>query len=185
MARPRSADDANKSGPQRLVALVRSSFPPMHPAGLPFVSAASRSPRWAAGIAGCAAPGWPRRAPTRRSSGIRRAPAEPPGVVVAPADGWLPGREAEPPAELACTRPAAPGQHLPVDPGRPCAARPDRRRCGRRELPGRSFPFRDLAEASADNERNSVLIRTPEGQDVVAVQIAGWSRAHRLRREGR
>ncbi|HNM11596.1 MAG TPA: phosphatidylserine decarboxylase family protein, partial [Mycobacterium sp.] len=41
MARPpRSADDANKSGPQRLVALVRSSVPPMHPAGLPFVSAA-------------------------------------------------------------------------------------------------------------------------------------------------
>ena len=42
MARPpRSADDANKSGPQRLVALVRSSVPPMHPAGLPFVSAGS------------------------------------------------------------------------------------------------------------------------------------------------
>ena len=28
-----------KSGPQRLLALVRSSVPPMHPAGLPFVSA--------------------------------------------------------------------------------------------------------------------------------------------------
>jgi phosphatidylserine decarboxylase len=30
-----------------------------------------------------------------------------------------------------------------------------------------------LAAASEDNERNSVLIRTPEGHDVVVVQIAG------------
>jgi phosphatidylserine decarboxylase len=31
----------------------------------------------------------------------------------------------------------------------------------------------DLAAASADNERNSVLIRTSGGAEVVAVQIAG------------
>jgi phosphatidylserine decarboxylase len=31
----------------------------------------------------------------------------------------------------------------------------------------------ELATASADNERNSVLIRTPEGHQVVVVQIAG------------
>ena len=36
-----------------------------------------------------------------------------------------------------------------------------------------SFHSADLEAASADNERNSVLIGTPEGQDVVVVQIAG------------
>ena len=35
------------------------------------------------------------------------------------------------------------------------------------------FGSADLAAASADNERNSVVIRTSEGVDVVAVQIAG------------
>ena len=36
-----------------------------------------------------------------------------------------------------------------------------------------SFHSADLATASEDNERNSVLIRTPEGHNVVVVQIAG------------
>ena len=35
------------------------------------------------------------------------------------------------------------------------------------------FRSAELAAASDDNERNSVLIRTPEGAEVVAVQIAG------------
>jgi phosphatidylserine decarboxylase len=35
------------------------------------------------------------------------------------------------------------------------------------------FGSADLASASADNERNSVVIRTPDGVEVVAVQIAG------------
>jgi phosphatidylserine decarboxylase len=35
------------------------------------------------------------------------------------------------------------------------------------------FGSADLSAASEDNERNSVVIRTPEGVDVVAVQIAG------------
>ena len=38
--------------------------------------------------------------------------------------------------------------------------------------PGK-FHSAELAAASEDNERNSVLIRTPEGVEVVAVQIAG------------
>jgi phosphatidylserine decarboxylase len=38
--------------------------------------------------------------------------------------------------------------------------------------PGK-FLSADKEDASADNERNSVWIRTPEGIDVVAVQIAG------------
>ena len=35
------------------------------------------------------------------------------------------------------------------------------------------FLSADLPSASADNERNSIVIRTPDGVDVVAVQIAG------------
>ena len=35
------------------------------------------------------------------------------------------------------------------------------------------FGSADLAVASEDNERNSVVIRTPDGVEVVAVQIAG------------
>ena len=38
--------------------------------------------------------------------------------------------------------------------------------------PGR-FHSADLPAASEDNERNSVVIRTPEGHQVVVVQIAG------------
>ena len=35
------------------------------------------------------------------------------------------------------------------------------------------FGTADLPAASVDNERNSIVIRTPEGVDVIAVQIAG------------
>ena len=35
------------------------------------------------------------------------------------------------------------------------------------------FGSADLEAASADNERNSVVIRTPDGAQVIAVQIAG------------
>ena len=35
------------------------------------------------------------------------------------------------------------------------------------------FGTADLPAASVDNERNSIVIRTPEGADVIAVQIAG------------
>jgi phosphatidylserine decarboxylase len=35
------------------------------------------------------------------------------------------------------------------------------------------FVSADLPAASEDNERNSIVIRTPDGAEVVAVQIAG------------
>jgi phosphatidylserine decarboxylase len=35
------------------------------------------------------------------------------------------------------------------------------------------FGSAELEAASEDNERNSVVIRTPDGVDVIAVQIAG------------
>ncbi len=174
--RPRSADDTTKSGPQRLAALVRSSIPPMHPAGLPFVSASlavaalGRRNRWLrrAGLAAAGANAAFFRHPPR-------TPPSRPGVVVAPADGLVClVEEAEPPAELGL--PAGPlprvsiflsildahVQRAPVGGTVVTVAY----RAGR-------FHSADLAAASEDNERNSVLIRTPEGHEVVAVQIAG------------
>ena len=96
-------------------------------------------------------------------------------VVVAPADGLVClVEEAEPPAELGLHTGPLPRvsiflsildahvQRAPIG-GDVVAVS---YRAGR-------FHSADLAAASADNERNSVLIRTPEGQEVVAVQIAG------------
>ena len=165
-----------QSGPQRLAALVRSSVPPVHRAGLPFISASpavaalGRRHRWLrrAGLAAAAA----------NAGFFRHPPRTPPtrvGVVVAPADGLVCLIEqVAPPAELG----------LGVDPVPRISiflslldAHVQRTPVGGEVLavahrPG-SFHSADLAAASADNERNSVVIRTPEGQDVVVVQIAG------------
>lgn len=104
-----------------------------------------------------------------------RTPPTRPGVVVAPADGLVCLIESvPPPAELGLGPDPVPRisiflslldahvQRTPVG-GEVVAAV---------HRPG-SFHSADLAAASEDNERNSVLIRTPEGQDVVVVQIAG------------
>ena len=174
--RPRPADDNIESGPQRLVALVRSSIPPVHPAGLPFISAGlvvaamGRKNRWVrgAGLAAAAAnAGFFRHPP--------RTPPSRPGVVVAPADGLIClVEESEPPAELGLGSGPVPRvsiflslldahvQRIPIG-GEVVAVQ---------YRPG-TFHSADLAAASADNVRNSVLIRTPEGRDVVVVQIAG------------
>ena len=174
--RPRTADDTNKSGPQRLVALVRSSVPPVHPAGLPFISAGlavaalGRKNRWLrrAGLAAAAA----------NAGFFRHPPRQPPsraGVVVAPADGLIClVEEAEPPAELGL--PAGPVPRVSIFLSL-LDAHVQRTPVGGEVIdvqyrPGR-FHSADLAAASEDNERNSVLIRTPEGRDVVVVQIAG------------
>jgi phosphatidylserine decarboxylase len=174
--RPRSADDNIESGPQRLVALVRSSVPPIHPAGLPFISAGlvvaavGHKNRWVrgAGLAAAAANAGFFRHPPRK-------PPSRPGVVVAPADGLIClVEEAEPPAELGLGGGPVPRvsiflslldahvQRIPVG-GEVVDVQ---------YRPG-TFHSADLAAASEDNERNSVLIRTPEGRDVVVVQIAG------------
>jgi phosphatidylserine decarboxylase len=165
-----------KSGPARLVALVRSAIPPMHPAGLPFVgvslavAAAGRRNRWLrrAGLTSAAANAAFFRHP-------RRLPPTRPGVVVAPADGLIcVVDEASPPAELGL--PATPLPRVSIflsilD------AHVQRAPIGGEVVtvvhrPG-LFGSADLAAASSDNERNSVVIRSPDGTEVIAVQIAG------------
>jgi phosphatidylserine decarboxylase len=158
------------------VSLVRSTVPPVHPAGLPFISAAlglalvGRRHRWLrrAGLltAGACA-GFFRHPP--------RVPPNRPGVVVAPADGLVCLVDtAAPPPELEMgdaelTRVSiflslldAHVQRAPVS-GEVIAVQ---------HRPGR-FGSADLPAASDDNERNSVRIRTEDGAEIVAVQIAG------------
>lgn len=163
-------------GPQHLLELVRSTIPPIHPAGRPFISA---------GLA-VAALGYRRR--WLRSTGLLaagacagffrhppRVPPTKPGAIVAPADGIICVIDtAAPPAELSLGDEPVPRvsiflsvfdahvQRAPVS-GEVIAVQ---------HRPGR-FGSADLAEASADNERTSVVIRTDTGALVVAVQIAG------------
>ena len=174
--RPRSADENLTFGPQRLLSLLRTTVPPVHPAGLPFISAglgvalAGRRYRWLRRVglltaAACA--GFFRHPP--------RVPPNRPGVVVAPADGLICVIDtAAPPAELGLGTAELPRvsiflslldahvQRAPVS-GEVIAVQ---------HRPGR-FGSADLAAASDDNERVSMQLRTAGGTDVVAVQIAG------------
>jgi phosphatidylserine decarboxylase len=174
--RPRSTGENQTSGPQRLLSLLRTTVPPVHPAGLPFiagglgVAVAGRRYRWLrrAGLltAGACA-GFFRHPP--------RVPPNRPGVVVAPADGLICVIDtAAPPAELGLGDAELPRvsiflslldahvQRAPVS-GEVIAVQ---------HRPGR-FGSADSAAASADNERVSMQLRTADGTDVVAVQIAG------------
>jgi phosphatidylserine decarboxylase len=156
--------------------LVRSTIPPVHPAGRPFIAAglavafAGRNNRWlrrAGLLAAGACAGFFRHPP--------RVPPTRPGAVVAPADGVICVIDsAAPPAELGMgetplTRVSiflslldAHVQRAPVS-GEVIAMQ---------HRPGR-FGSADLASASTDNERTSLRIRTAGGPEVVVVQIAG------------
>lgn len=159
-----------------MLELVRSTVPPMHPAGRPFVAAglglalAGRRHRWlrrAGLLAAGACAGFfrhPRRVPPSRA-----------GAVVAPADGVVCVIDAAaPPAELGMGEAPLPRvsiflslldahvQRAPVT-GEVIAVE---------HRPGR-FGSADLASASAENERTSLRIRTEGGAEVIAVQIAG------------
>lgn len=177
MARPaRSADAAAESEISRFVELVRSTVPPVHPAGLPFIAgglgiaAAGRRHRWVrnAGLSAASACALFFRHPAR-------VPPTRPGVVVAPADGRVTLIErVSPPAELnmpnvPMTRVSiflsvfdAHVQRTPVA-GEVVTIK---------YRPGR-FVSAERDQASEINECNSVWFRTAEGTDVVAVQIAG------------
>ncbi len=173
-ARPPAADQQSELA--RLVDLLRSTIPPVHPAGLPFIAgglglaAAGRRHRWlrTTGLITAAACGGFFRHPPR-------VPPTRPGLVVAPADGRVTLiDEVTPPAELdlpdvPMTRISiflsvfdAHVQRAPVA-GEVVAVK---------YRPGQ-FQSADKATASVENECNSMWIRTPDGVDVVAVQIAG------------
>ncbi|OBF31579.1 phosphatidylserine decarboxylase [Mycobacterium sp. ACS1612] len=165
-----------RSGPERLAALVRTTVPPMHSAGLPFVGASlalaalGRNRPWLrrAGLASAAANAAFFRHPPR-------VPPTRPGLIVAPADGLICLiEEAAPPAELGLPPTPLPRisiflsifdahvQRAPIS-GEVMSVV---------HRPG-AFGSAELEAASEDNERNSLLIRTPEGVEVIAVQIAG------------
>ena len=174
--RPRSTGENLTVSPQHLLSLVRSTVPPVHPAGLPFISAGlglalvGRRSRWlrrAGLLAAGACAGFFRHPP--------RVPPNRPGVVVAPADGLICVIDtAAPPAEVGLGDAELPRvsiflslldahvQRAPVS-GEVIAVQ---------HRPGR-FGSADLAAASDDNERVSMQLRTADGTDVVAVQIAG------------
>jgi len=177
MARPaRPPADDHQSEIERLVDLVQSTIPPVHPAGLPFIAGglglavAGRRHRWVrttglTAAAACAA--FFRHPP--------RVPPTRPGLVVAPADGRVTLiDQTTPPAEL--NLPDVPMTRVSIflsvfD------AHVQRAPIGGEVVtvkyrPGQ-FQSADKASASAENECNSVWIRTPDGVDVVAVQIAG------------
>jgi phosphatidylserine decarboxylase len=159
-----------------MLSLLRQTVPPVHPAGLPFISAGlglalvGRRSRWlrrAGLLAAGACAGFFRHPP--------RVPPTRPGVVVAPADGQVCLIEtAAPPPELGMGDAElmrvsiflsvfdAHVQRAPVS-GEVVAVE---------HRPG-LFGSADLPEASDSNERNSVRIRTADGAEIVAVQIAG------------
>jgi phosphatidylserine decarboxylase len=156
--------------------LVRSTVPPVHPAGRPFIAAglsvalAGRRYRWLRRgglLAAAACAGFFRHPP--------RVPPTRPGAVVAPADGLVCLIDsAAPPAELGMGDEPLPRvsiflsildahvQRAPVS-GEVIAVQ---------HRPGR-FGSADLPVASTENERTSIRIRTASGAEVVAVQIAG------------
>jgi phosphatidylserine decarboxylase len=155
---------------------VRSSIPPVHPAGRPFIAAglavavAGRNYRWlrrAGLLAAGACAAFFRHPP--------RVPPTRPGAIVAPADGAVCVIDsAAPPEELGMGAAPLPRvsiflsildahvQRAPVS-GEVIAVQ---------HRPGR-FGSADLAAASTENERTSLRIRTDSGAEIVVVQIAG------------
>jgi phosphatidylserine decarboxylase len=177
MARPaRPADAADQSEIARFVELVRSTVPPVHPAGLPFIAgglgiaAAGRRHRWLrnAGLSAASACALFFRHPPR-------VPPTRPGVVIAPADGLVTLIErVSPPAEL--NMPDVPMTRVSIflsvfD------AHVQRIPLGGEVVtvkyrPGQ-FKSADKDSASELNECNAMWIRSPDGVDVAVVQIAG------------
>jgi phosphatidylserine decarboxylase len=177
MARlPQLPGDDAESEASRLIELIRSTVPPMHPAGVPFVSAGlavaavGRRNRWirTVGLSAAGACALFFRHPAR-------VPPDRPGVVVAPADGQITIIDtASPPVEVGL--PDKPMQRVSiflslfdvhvqrVPVGGEVVAVQHR--------PG-AFLSADRPQSSTENERNSLWIRTSDGHDVVVVQVAG------------
>ncbi len=162
-----------------MLELVRSTIPPIHPAGRPFVAAglglalAGRNHRWlrrAGLLAAGACAGFFRHPP--------RVPPTRPGAVAAPADGIICVIDsAAPPAELGMGDTALPrvSIFLSLLDAHVQRAPVSGEVIDKQYRPGR-FGSADLAEASTENERTSLRIRTADGAEfaeVIVVQIAG------------
>jgi phosphatidylserine decarboxylase len=165
------------SGLGHLVALVRSTVPPMHPGGRPIVAAVAGAATLVRALTGRGT-----LAGLAVTAGVaaffrepRRVTPQRAGIVVAAADGLVSlVDEACPPPELGLPATQIPRvsvflsvldvhvQRAPLD------ARVERVAY----RPG-TFLSADLDKASEDNERNSLLLRGTEGHQVVVVQIAG------------
>jgi phosphatidylserine decarboxylase len=159
------------------VRLARETLPPMHPAGRPFVAGGlgatlllrkvSKPLGLLAGLGTLATAAFFREP--------RRVPPPVQGLAVAAADGLVSLIEkAPPPPELGL--PAEPRTrvsvflsifdvHVQRAPATGTVERVAYR-------PGK-FLSADLDKASEDNERNSLLLRTADGHELVVVQIAG------------
>ncbi|MEV6137258.1 phosphatidylserine decarboxylase [Nocardia sp. NPDC051990] len=174
--RPTPPGTPETTGVGHIVDLVRAAIPPLHPAGLPFVAA----PLAVAVIGGRRK--WVRRTGLLAAAACatffrhpNRVPPNRAGVVVAPADGEIALVDtAAPPAELGLGDAPLPRvsiflsvldvhvQRTPIS----GTARTVLHQSGQ-------FRSADLPEASAVNERNSVVIDTAGGAQLVVVQIAG------------
>ncbi|MDV7196433.1 phosphatidylserine decarboxylase [Rhodococcus kroppenstedtii] len=174
--RPVPAGTPEPTGLGHVVDLIRSSIPPLHPAGAPFVAAPlavaalgrrRRAVRTASLLTAGAMAGFFRHPP--------RVPPNRAGVVVAPADGEVALVDvAVPPAELDLGTEPVPRvsiflsvldvhvQRVPVSGEVVDVVH----KAGQ-------FLSADLADASMVNERTSMHLRTPAGHDLAVVQIAG------------
>ncbi|WP_116044046.1 phosphatidylserine decarboxylase [Amycolatopsis palatopharyngis] len=157
--------------------LARAAVPPMHPAGRPFVlgglAATLVLRKFSKRLGGVAALGTAATALFFREP--KRVPPPGTGLAVAAADGVVSLiEEASPPPELGL--PATPRMRISVFLSvfdvhvQRLPATGTVQRVAYR--PGK-FLSADLDKASDDNERNSVLLRTEDGHDLVVVQIAG------------
>lgn len=159
------------------VRLARETLPPMHPAGRPFVLGAAAATfvlrRYSRPLGVLAGLGTLATAAFFREP--KRVPPQRDGLAVAAADGVVSLiEEASPPPELGLpelprTRVSVFLSVFDVHVQRAPASGKVERVAYR---PGK-FVSADLDKASEDNERNSLLLRTDDGHELVVVQIAG------------
>ncbi len=174
--RPTPPGTPETTGVGHVVDLVRAAIPPLHPAGLPFVAA----PLAVAVIGGRRK--WVRRTGLLAAAACatffrhpNRVPPNRPGVVVSPADGEIALVDtAIPPAELGLGDAPLPRVSIFLSVLDVHVQRTPISGTVRTVLhqPGQ-FRSADLPEASAVNERNSMVIDTAGGAQLVVVQIAG------------
>ncbi|MBF6211224.1 phosphatidylserine decarboxylase [Nocardia puris] len=174
--RPTPPGTPETTGIGHVIDLVRSTIPPLHPAGLPFVAA----PLAVAVLGGKRK--WVRRTGLVAAAACatffrhpNRVPPNRAGVVVAPADGEIALVDtAVPPAELGLGEQPLPRvsiflsvldvhvQRIPFS-GTVVDVRHQ----------DGQFRSADLPEASAVNERTSLVLELADGRRLVVVQIAG------------